>query len=81
VAGCRTDDWYGGWRNSNWASELYDNNKGWNDNTAVHFHHHAIMWFGRDVDVSKLQFSQGPHNGCAFGDWKQKYNGYPVYSA
>jgi hypothetical protein len=81
VAGCRTDNWHGAWRTGTWAPELYDNNKGWGNDIAVHFHNHATCWFGRDVDVSKLQFSQGPNNAYALSNWKwQKYNG-PVYSA
>jgi len=80
--GARSDNYYGGWRRSSIAPEVYDNSKRWGDNTAIHFQNYATLWFGKDVEIAKLQLSQGPNSRYAQSAWAwQKFSGTDVYTS
>jgi len=76
-AGARTDNWYGGWRKSNIAPELFDDSTRWGDNTGVHFQNHATVWFDEEVEIRSLKFVQIGYGGKYNQDnWQwEKYVG------
>merc|ERR1719162_2763345 len=82
VTGAQTDNYYGGWRKSVWAEELFDDSTRWGDDTAVHFQNHATLWFGNAVTIKQLRFVQIPHANNRYNqaNWEwQFYHGkfYP----
>jgi len=63
VKGAQTDNYYGGWRKSVWAEELFDDSTRWGNDHGVHFQNHATIWFGKAVTIKQLRFVQTAHNG------------------
>merc|ERR1711865_1175902 len=63
VKGAQTDNYYGGWRKSVWAEELFNDSTRWGNDHGVHFQNHATIWFGKAVTIKQLRFVQTAHNG------------------
>merc|ERR1719345_517515 len=74
--GARTDNYYGGWRKSSWAAELFDDSTNWGKGTAVHFQNHATVWFASAVTIKTLKFTQIPHGNERYNqvNWKWQWH-------
>merc|ERR1711865_1361337 len=57
-AGARSDTYHGAWRSSTWAPELYDNDKRWGNDRAIHFKESATVWFDQPVAIGSLSMTQ-----------------------
>merc|ERR1711865_321064 len=81
VKGAQTDNYYGGWRKSVWAEELFDDSTRWGNDHGVHFQNHATIWFGKAVTIKQLRFVQTAHNGKynqANWEWQFYFGNFKV---
>jgi len=74
--GASTDNYYGGWRKSAWATELYDDNHNWGNDKGVHFQNHATVWFSEDVTIKSLKLRQANKYEQTNWQWEAYTKGY-----